>query len=69
MTDTSELIRTYSVPGISCDHCKRAIESEVGAVVGVDAVDVDIDGKLVTVTGGDDAAIRAAIDDAGYDVA
>jgi copper ion binding protein len=69
MTETSELIRTYSVPGISCDHCKRAIESEVGAVGGVDAVDVDIDGKVVTVTGGEDAAIRAAIDDAGYDVA
>jgi copper chaperone len=69
MTATSQLIRTYSVPGISCDHCKRAIEGEVGGVAGVEAVDVDVDGKLVTVTGGDDSDIRAAIGDAGYDVA
>jgi copper ion binding protein len=60
--------RTYTVPGISCDHCKRAIETEVSAVEGVDAVGVDVDAKLVTVTGGHDDAIRAAIDDAGYDV-
>jgi copper chaperone CopZ len=60
---------TYSVPGISCDHCKHAIESEVGGVSGVVGVDVDIEGKSVTVSGGDDAAIRAAIDQAGYDIA
>jgi copper chaperone CopZ len=60
---------TYSVPGISCDHCKRAIETEVSAVAAVESVDVDVDAKLVTVVGGDDAAIRTAIDDAGYDIA
>ena len=60
---------TYTVPGISCDHCKHAIESEVGTVAGVSKVDVDVDAKLVTVAGGDDQAIRAAIDTAGYDVA
>jgi copper chaperone CopZ len=60
---------TYSVPGISCDHCKRAIETEVSAVAAVESIDVDVDAKLVTVVGGDDAAIRTAIDDAGYDVA
>jgi copper chaperone CopZ len=60
--------RTYSVPGISCDHCKRAIEAEVSNVADVAAVEVDVDAKLVTVTGGDDSGIRAAIDDAGYDV-
>mgnify|MGYP001609393675 FL=1 len=60
---------TYTVPGISCDHCKHAIESEVGTVAGVSGVDGDVDAKLVTVSGGDDADIRAAIDTAGYDVA
>jgi copper chaperone len=60
--------RTYSVPGISCDHCKRAIEGEVSSVADVERVDVDIEAKRVTVVGGDDADIRAAIDDAGYDV-
>lgn len=61
--------RTYSVPDISCDHCKRAIEGEVSAVAEVTSVDVDIEARSVVVTGGDDAAIRAAIDDAGYDIA
>jgi len=59
----------YSVPGISCDHCKSAIESEVSQVDGVNGVDVDIAGKHVTVIGGDDAEIRAAIDEAGFDIA
>ena len=68
MTDISNA-RTYSVPGISCDHCKHAIEAEVGTVDGVSDVVVDVDAKSVRVHGGDDAAIRAAIDEAGYDVA
>ena len=63
---TSE--RTYQVSGISCDHCKRAIEGEVATVAGVATVDVDVEHKTVTVVGGDDTAIRRAIDDAGYDV-
>jgi len=61
--------RTYSVPDISCDHCKRAIEAEVSVVADVTSVEVDVDAKLVTVAGGDDPAIRAAIDEAGYDIA
>jgi copper chaperone len=60
----------YEVPGISCGHCKAAIEGEVGKVDGVDAVEVSIDDKTVTVSGSaSDEAVRAAIDEAGYDVA
>jgi copper chaperone CopZ len=61
----------YSVPGMSCDHCRVAIAGEVGVVAGVSAVAVDLSAKHVTVTGAgyDDAAVRAAIDDAGYDIA
>jgi copper chaperone len=66
---TEQITRTYSVPDISCDHCKQAIEGEVTGVADVVSVNVDIDAKQVAVTGGDDAAIRAAIDEAGYDVA
>jgi copper chaperone CopZ len=62
---------TYSVPGISCGHCRTAITGEVTKVAGVSAVDVDLDGKTVTVTGAgfNDDAIRDAIDEAGYDIA
>lgn len=62
---------TYSVPGMHCEHCKAAVTREVAAVTGVDRVDVDLEGKLVTVTGEslDDGAIREAIDEAGYEAA
>ncbi len=68
MTDIVD-VRTYTVPGISCDHCKHAIEAEVATVAGVSDVVVDVESKSVRVQGGDDASIRAAIDEAGYDVA
>jgi copper chaperone CopZ len=60
---------TYTVPGMSCAHCKSAIESEVARVAGVDSVTADPDTKLVVVRGAslDDAAVRAAIDEAGYE--
>jgi copper chaperone len=62
--------QTYSVPAISCHHCVNAITGEVTKVAGVAQVDVDLKSKTVTVVGDvDDTAIRAAIDDAGYDVA
>ena len=66
---STDTVRTYSVPGISCDHCRHAIETEVATVAGVSTVSVDVEANLVTVDGGNDGAIRAAIDDAGYDVA
>ncbi len=65
---TPALTRRYLVPDISCDHCKTAIENEVQAVDGVSAAVVDIEATSVTVVGGDDAAVRAAIDEAGYDI-
>lgn len=62
--------RTYDVPGISCGHCKAAIESEVGAVAEVTSVVVDVDARTVTVDGEVDVeVVRAAIDEAGYEVA
>ncbi len=61
----------YSVPGMHCGHCEQAVREEVSAVPGVAAVAVDLDAKRVEVSGEslDDAAIRAAIDEAGYEAA
>ena len=60
---------TYRVDGMSCNHCVVAVSGEVGRVAGVSSVDVDLETKLVRVTGAgiDDAAVVAAIDEAGYD--
>ena len=59
---------TYTVSGMSCGHCKAAVEEEVGRVPGVESVDADLESKLVVVCGDglDDHALRAAIDEAGY---
>jgi copper chaperone len=61
--------RIYRVEGMSCHHCEVAISDEVRQISGVEDVDVDLPAKLVQVSGQglDDAAIVAAIDEAGYD--
>jgi copper chaperone CopZ len=66
MSQTAQRL-TYSVPDMSCGHCRAAITGEVERVPGVGSVDVDLDAKHVTVTGEgiDDTAVRAAIDEAG----
>ena len=58
----------YNVPAIHCAHCAMSIREEVSEVEGVDDVVVDLETKLVTVRGRnlDDAALRAAITEAGY---
>lgn len=65
MTDTI----TYSVPGMSSGHCSAAITAEVSAVPGVQRVDVELETKLVQISGDDldHAALVAAIGEAGYE--
>ena len=61
----------YTVPAIHCAHCAMSIREEVSEVEGVEGVDVDLDTKVVTISGHalDDVALRAAIADAGYEAA
>ena len=62
---------TLHVPGMTCGHCEAAVKGEIGKVDGVTGVEVDLQTKLVTVTGTalDNAALVAAVDEAGYEVA
>jgi copper chaperone CopZ len=61
----------YRVPGMSCGHCKQAVSEELRAVEGVESVEVDLETKLVVVHGSelDDARLRGAIEEAGYEAA
>lgn len=70
MAQTHERL-IYSVPGVSCERCRTAITDEVQRVTGVVGIHVDLEARRVTVTGSnlDDDVVRAAIDEAGYDVA
>jgi copper chaperone len=62
---------SYTVPAMHCGNCERAVKEEVSAVAGVSEVAVDLETKIVTVTGSafDDTAVRAAIEEAGYEAA
>lgn len=67
MTTTS-----YTVTGMTCDHCVAAVREEVGKVDGVSRVDVELASGRVTVESEsplDPAAVAAAVDEAGYEVA
>jgi copper chaperone CopZ len=60
---------TFSVTGMTCDHCRRAVTQEISAVDGVESVAVDLSSGTVTVTSTqpvDRADIAAAVDEAGY---
>jgi len=62
---------TYTVVGMTCEHCVRAVADEVGALEGVTGVDVDLASGSVTVQSDDpveDAAVAAAVVEAGYEV-
>jgi copper chaperone len=60
---------SYRVPGIHCAHCQAAITDQLTALDGVDSAEVDLDTKIVLVHGRtlDDARLRAAIEEAGYE--
>ena len=63
---------TYTVTGMTCGHCVNAVTEEVTTVPGVTAVDVDLASGALTVTSEqpvDDDAVRAAVEEAGYEVA
>ena len=62
---------TYRVEGMTCEHCVRAVRAEVGALEGVDEVEVDLATGDVAVTSAaplDRAAVQAAVDEAGYEL-
>ena len=62
---------TYTVPAMHCGNCTAAVEREISQLAGVSGVVADLQTKRVVVRGDqlDDAAIRAAIDEAGYEAA
>ncbi|HST97485.1 MAG TPA: cation transporter [Geodermatophilus sp.] len=60
---------TFTVTGMTCAHCRRAVTEEIAAVDGVASVAVDLATGTVTVTADrpvDRADITAAVDEAGY---
>ncbi|GAA1622845.1 MULTISPECIES: heavy-metal-associated domain-containing protein [Brevibacterium] len=65
---------TITVSGMTCGHCVASVTEEIGALTGVTDVAVDLNAggdspvTITSTTDLDDADIRAAVDEAGYEV-
>ena len=61
----------FTVPEISCGHCKETIESTINNLENVEAVNVDIDQKSVEVKSSSDldlSLVSNMLDEQGYTV-
>lgn len=69
--EASKKQTSFDVSGMSCDHCVRAVKRALGAIDGVETVDVHLaDGKVDVVhdaNAAPSARLAEAIRDAGYD--
>jgi copper chaperone len=64
--------QTYTVTGMTCGHCVASVTEEVQEIPGVENVEVVLETGSLTVTSAepvDDAAVRTAVEDAGYQLA
>jgi copper ion binding protein len=63
---------TFTVTGMTCGHCVASVTEEVQEIPGVESVDVVLETGAVTVTSAepvDASAVRAAVEEAGYQLA
>ncbi|HEU5037799.1 MAG TPA: heavy-metal-associated domain-containing protein [Nocardioides sp.] len=70
MTDSHTA--SYTVTGMTCGHCVASVTEEVQAIPGVTDVQVDLASGALSITSSrtiDDDAVRAAVDEAGYQLA
>jgi copper chaperone CopZ len=64
--------QTYTVTGMTCGHCVASVTEEVQEIPGIENVDVVLETGSLTITSAepvDDAAVRTAVEEAGYHLA
>lgn len=64
--------QSYTVTGMTCEHCVASVTEEISEITGVENVDVTLDSGSVTVTSAqplEHAAVQAAVEEAGYQLA
>lgn len=67
--NTASTTSTWTIAGMTCQHCVASVTEEIGEVDGVSEVVVDLPSGVATVTSStplDAAVIRAAVEEAGY---
>jgi copper chaperone len=65
-------LSVITVTGMTCEHCEKAVREELSAIPGVSQVDVDVASgqvKVLAEPGPDLATLRAAVEEAGYQLA
>ncbi|ADL49100.1 heavy-metal-associated domain-containing protein [Micromonospora aurantiaca] len=71
MTEQRPVVQTYTVTGMTCGHCVKAVTEELSALPGVDEVRIDLTSGTATVTSAAPLpveSVRAAVDEAGYEL-
>lgn len=65
------MTKTIAIEGMHCQHCVAAVNEALEAVSGVTSVKVSLEKNNAVVEGEglDDAALKAAVEDTGFDVA
>jgi copper chaperone CopZ len=69
---TTSYSSSYTVTGMTCGHCVASVTEEVQEISGVTDVQVDLASGALSITSSqpiDDDAVRAAVDEAGYQLA
>ena len=64
--------QSFTVTGMTCGHCVASVTEEISEIPGVESVDVVLDSGAVTVTSSqplEQQAVRAAVEEAGYQLA
>ena len=60
---------TFTVSGMTCEHCVASVSDEVLEIAGVTGVDVDLPSGRLTITSNQplsEDAVASAVDEAGY---
>jgi copper chaperone CopZ len=66
---------TYSVTGMTCGHCTAAVTEEISKLIGVKDISIDLVAggtsavRVTSESALDEAAVREAVDEAGYELA
>lgn len=63
---------TYTVTGMTCGHCVSSVTEEVQEIPSVETVEVVLETGTVTIASAepiDEATVRAAVEEAGYQLA
>ncbi len=72
MSEQNTVVASYAVTGMTCGHCAASVSEEVRQIAGVTDVEVDVPTGAVTVTSTeplDQDAVKAAVEEAGYQFA